>query len=245
MTLLSHWSHFDIDHKPCVLEADKVAWSGLQANNSLDLGLLPQPFMGDLENAEIYILMLNPGIGKNDRRDEKDTEYRSAVQSTFRQEWGSDESRFPFLDPKFKSHGGYQYWNRKFKGVIQCLAANRGCDDTKARDELASKLALIQLFPYRSVRFNAGRLLDKLLSVSFAKEFVEVRVIDRVRNGNAVAIVVRGLKHWEPSLSSNLCAKDGLVRYDPKRQARFAHLTPKTNGGQRILEHLGVKCEQI
>ncbi len=244
MSLLSHWLQFDISHKPYVLEADKVAWSDLQANKPLDFDLLPQPFMGNLENAEIYILMLNPSIGKNDRRDEKDAEYRRAVKSTFQQEWSSDESRFTFLDPKFKSHGGYKYWNRKLKGVIRCLAADRGCDYAKARDELASKLALIQLFPYRSVRFNTGRLLDKLPSVSFAQEFVEVRVVDRVHNGNAVAIVVRGLRHWEPYLPSNLCAKDGLVRYDPKRQARFAHLTPKTNGGQKMLEKLGVMRER-
>ena len=163
--LISHWSQFDISHQPFVLEADKAACPSLQVSNSLAFDLLPQPFNGDLENAEIYVLMLNPGIGKNDHHDEKDAEYQRAVRNTFRQAWDSDDSPFTFLDPKFKSHAGYKYWNRKLKGVIKCLAADRGCSYAKARDELASKLALIQLFPYRSVRFNVHKLSSRLPSV--------------------------------------------------------------------------------
>ena len=32
----------------------------------LHLGLIPDPFMGDMLNASIYVLMLNPGLGPGD-----------------------------------------------------------------------------------------------------------------------------------------------------------------------------------
>jgi hypothetical protein len=44
----------------------------------LHLGLLPQPFFGDLRRASIYVLLLNPGLGPDDYYDE----YEVAVESS-------------------------------------------------------------------------------------------------------------------------------------------------------------------
>ena len=86
MDLLREWAAWRAGAQPFMLEADRPIltsdrslrslvtigdWPsahraddfGAPGDRRLHLGLLPQPFCGDLRRASIYVLLLNPGIG--------------------------------------------------------------------------------------------------------------------------------------------------------------------------------------
>lgn len=211
---------------------------GADEKTAFHLGLLPQPFMGDLKRAEIYILTLNPGYSPVDYFGEYCVSgYREVLLRNLRQDHSPHRLPNLFLDPQFAWSGGYEYWHSRLRGVIAEFAKKRGWTYAKARSKLSEKLAIIEFVPYHSASFNDS-LKSGLKSPQLAGMFVEQYVSNRLQNGNAVTIVLRGLKHWKPYLPSDLCEKDGLVRYDPQREARFAHLTPKTRGGKAIIDWL-------
>jgi len=83
--LLEAWKDFDASRRPHVLLGDEAiladdrricrydGWHGFIANpdfgkpdRRLHLDLLPIPFVGNLEAASIFLLLLNPGFGPHD-----------------------------------------------------------------------------------------------------------------------------------------------------------------------------------
>lgn len=260
MSLLCEWSKWDPKRFPYVLDMDNEdlascswkpwvvkyrCWRAAteardfckSSDNRLHLGLIPVPFVGDMKNASIYILMINPGLELGDYFEYEVPCFQQALRDNLRQKHKNGVMPFLFLDPQFAWHGGFRYWHRKLKGIIERLAASRGESFTEARKTLGSKLAVVQLVPYHSTVFNPKAL--KLSSVRLAQEFVKQTVAERVRCGKAIVIVARQVKTWDQILGDDLREKDEVIRYTPS-EARGASLGPSTRGGCAILRWLGV-----
>ena len=139
MSLLSEWRKWDPKDFPYVLnmDADVLAspsWKSSVAkyrswrkairdpdfckpnDKRLHLGLIPVPFIGDMLNASIYVLMLNPGLGPGDYFEYKVPRLRRALIDNLRQKRRRGVMPFVFLDPRFAWHGGFGYWDRKTQG---------------------------------------------------------------------------------------------------------------------------------
>ena len=96
-------------------------------DNRLHLGLIPVPFMGDMLNASIYVLMLNPGLGPGDYFEYKVPGLRRALLANLRQKRIPGVTPFVFLDLRFAWHDGFGYWNQELKGVIEALPNREVC----------------------------------------------------------------------------------------------------------------------
>ena len=266
MDLLNEWSKWNPTHPPYILDADaelvvKNPWSRNRVildipadklvykrdDKRLHLGLLPTPFMGDMLNASVYVLMLNTGLYLDQRSDKGDYTwdekpyYRKTVLVSLKQERLDGVLPFLFLDTKFAGHAGSYHWHRKcgLEKLIRELARERGVSTEEARSELGNKLAVIQLVPYHSASFNEV-WLSRLPSVHLAGDFVQQTAIKRVRAKQAIVIAMRGVRHWNKYLE-DLTEEQGVIRYDPKRFARSTSLNPhaeKSSGGRAILRHL-------
>ena len=256
--LLQAWANWEPDSPPFVLGGDTevlnsdrsaravvthCGWREVSrtpdfcapGDRRLHLGLLPQPFCGDVRRASIYVLLLNPGLGPSDYYGEyRIAEYRAALLANLKQRPTNDVVPFFFLDPHFAWHGGFDWWHGKLARVIERLASARGVSFAEARRDLGSVLASIELLPYHSSGFSdAGGWLRRLHSVALARAFVAEFVLPRVRCGEAIVIITRKVAVW------GLVEEPGVVIYGPG-QARAAHLTPESPGGRAILDHLGV-----
>ena len=109
MSLLREWRKWDPKDFPYVLNVDAEvlrppAWKssvtkyrswrkatrdsdfGKRNDKRLHLGLIPVPFIGDMLNASIYVLMLNPGLGPGDYFEYKVPRLRQALIDNLRQE---------------------------------------------------------------------------------------------------------------------------------------------------------------
>lgn len=253
MNLIRAWTNWKTSKPPFVLDSDRgildsernakqtiTICSWRQAylakdfcgpkDKRLHLGLLPQPFLGDLSHASIFILGLNPGLGPGDYYAEYEVaKFRRALRANLEQRFRRGSLPFVFLDPQYAWHGGFVWWHRKLAAVISCLSKTWEVDFAKARERLAGRLASIELVPYHSSEL-ASRWI-RLESVSLALSFVANEVVQRVRSGKAIAIAIRQAKIWR------LPKEKGFVSYT-HQEAHAASLSPESRGGRAILSHV-------
>jgi hypothetical protein len=256
MNLLREWNEWKAETPPYVLSSDRPvllserfahasvireSWAEAMAaddfcapgDTRLHLGLLPIPYLGDIQRATVFILLLNPGLGPDDYFGEYQiTGYREALLRNLKQDFSHKSLPFLFLDPQYSWHGGFNWWHSKLSGVIEELARIWHITFAAARSELGRSLACIELFPYHSPSFNdAGSWLKDLQSVQLAKDYVHNFVMQRIRQKKAIIIVTRQTRAW------NILPDEGVVIYSAG-EARAAHLTPNSPGGRAIITHL-------
>ena len=206
------------------------------------LGLLPVPFLGDLLNASIYVLMANPGVTPDDYREHEEPAFRRALLANLKQERLDGVLPFLYLDPQFHWHDGFEYWDKKLGKTIRELSRVRGITEPEARAVLCGKLAVIQMFPYHSANGPGySKRLNSWPSVRLAGEFVRDTVVPRVRAGEAIVIAIRRYneKNWGQYLPTDLSEEQGVMRSASAGAARSAALGPKSRWGRAILRHLG------
>lgn len=249
------WSRFDCRSAPFVLAEDRgilevavrKGWAvshstwedvisapefAVPGDTRLHLGLFPGPFVGDLLNASVYLLMLNPGLSPLDYFGEsRIPEFREALLRNFRQQH-HDEYAFMFLDPRYSWTGGFDWWHGKLARVIEDLRLHWKVGFAEARRRLAKQVACIEMVPYHSASFrDRGDWVDSLPSAMAAREFVKSYVMDKVRAKKAIVIATRQVYAWA------LPEEDGVIMYSGG-ETRGAHLTPDSRGGRAIVEHL-------
>lgn len=260
MTLITEWRQWAKkkypDGPPYVLDADWQAVKKLKSkgqaihhtcrreavdeerspdvahqHNRLHIGLIPQPFVGDLEKASIFLLMSNPGFRPADYFEYDDRDLQQTLLTTLRQAFPDGNLRFWPLDPRFAEHSGFCYWYEKLLGVIAELANAKGVTLAEARDCLASKLAVIQLLPYHSAKAPKWKALESLHSRKLAMNFVK----QLVQKKKVTIVVPRGEEPWRNCLTS--VESHANVVYGT---SRAVSLRPGTLGGNAILKQLGV-----
>lgn len=191
----------------------------------LHFGLLPQPFLGDLASADIFILTYKPGFGAGgaEYRWERDAAFQRALRTTIAQRFAADDPRFLFLAPRFPAHPGSAYWRQTFGALADEPA-------------LAGRVAVLELMPYHKMEGDAvtDRLARQLASSEAARAFVHDVVLPRSRRGEALVLAVRQVTNWglasEPESPT-------FLKYT-QTESRRALIRPGARGGDAILRKL-------
>jgi len=199
-----------------------VMESGRLSRRGFHMSLMPQPYHGDLENADVLILLINPGLSAADYFAEFNfPEFRQELVAAIRQERRSHI----FLDPKWAWTGGFGWWESKLRPVAREIAsAKYDGHYGRALAELARRLAAVELIPYHS--FNSG-FGGALASSDAARHFAASVGPDRT------IIVTRGVGNWRLPDAPN------IIKYSTAH-ARRASLGPETEGGRAILRCFGI-----
>jgi hypothetical protein len=179
-----------------------------------DPSLLPQPYVGDLATADIFVVYLNPGLSTDDWKWDQDESFRDSRMRTIQQR----NPTFEFLDPQFSCHPGSKWW----AGILGA---------TK-RDGLASRMAAIEFYPYHSKRFANLSWQRALPSFRAASSFVNDNLVPRARLGDICLIIARGARFLKSDCAGETC----VVYRGP--QCRGAYLSPSTVGGRAISDWL-------
>ena len=192
------------------------------SDTALHLSLLPQPYHGDLENAEVLVLLTNPGLHASDYlAEEINAEFRQSIVGTIRQDMRSHM----FLDPKWAWTSGFTWWEKKLRGVAQIVAREEFQGDyPRALADLARRVACLELVPYHSASY---RRATELASTRAVRRFAQEASRDRT------IVVTRAVKDWGIRTGPN------VIFYDAK-QARGASLGPNSSGGRAILACYGL-----
>ncbi len=208
----------------------------------LHLGLFPLPFIGDLKNASIYVLMANPGLNHSDYDNVTDGD-ANWLRGQLTQEFGDSLPFGTAFDPKNVEKGGKDYTRDKLKRTVEFIAERSARSYSETLKEFALKLAVIQLVPYHSKKFVSGA--NMLPSADLVVKFVKNTVVPRVRNGEAILIVTRRIKDWNRNqgLPRDLVDAGRIVLYDRPGEPLSASLGPRSRGGKAILRHFGIPAD--
>ena len=198
----------------------------------LNLRLFPYPFIGDLENATIFVLMANPRAGPSVDYSEgwprnKHIEHIANLKQDF------SGMELPFESLSLHPNPE-DYWYRRLRRTIERIQEEKSLSHENAIELVAKNLAVVQRSPYWSTDFVDG--VEKLPSAQLVLDYVKKEVVRRVKNGNAVLIVARRVNDW----NQDNCLSDELgdnERFIAKTN-RYGWLTPNTAGGKAILKRL-------
>lgn len=197
------------------------------------LSLIPIPYAGNLEKADIIILLLNPGFSHTDYYGElEDTDYRKALENNLRQDFSKTDFPFLWLNPEFCWHSGFVYWEKKFRGILKIIAKNKHNGSYfEALHDLSQRIAMIELVPYHSAKFSDNGLIKKLPSTTEAIQYVHKSIAPEALTGNKLLIVTRQKKSWQ------LDTKEPHIIVYEGSETRSANLSPTSKGGKAILKH--------
>ena len=193
------------------------------SHKKLHLSLLPQPYQGDLKNAEVIVLLKNPGFHPSDYVAEEKPEYRQSIVETI---WQETHSHM-FLDPKWAWTGGFTWWESKLREV-GCIIAKEKFNGNYSLTlaDLAKRIACVELVPYHSASFSGT---TQIASANAAKRFAE----EVSKDSDRTIVVTRAARHW------NLGNKPNIITYN-SGQAIAASLGRTTPGGGAILRCYGL-----
>lgn len=207
---------------------------GSRKDSSLHLGLLPVPYLGNLERASIFVLMLNPGLGAGDYFAEYEVPgYREALISNLRQENGQNEYPFFALDPRLAWTGAFAYWHDRLRRIVEELVWQRQLSYLEALSLMAIRVACVQLFPYHSRSFKAHALAGRVESSRLAQQYVHEVLAPRAAAGEITIVVARQGEKWGLDEGENVVVYRG-------GECRGAYLGPRTRGGKAIMRQLGL-----
>ncbi len=252
--LVEAWRRLDVGQPPYVMPEDLPSiphdmmvqyptFSAFAASadfgsqdTRLHVGLLPMPYMGDLENAAIFLLMLNPGLEYGDYAAELDVPgTRERLLQNLRQELGQADCPFTLLDPAMVLHPGFRYWERKFRAIAGELSCQCGVSYREALSRLAKRVAGLELVPYHSPRFGLRpKEVNALRSAQLARDYFHRVLVPRAERNQAMVIVLKAAGSWDPPPHENVVVLRG-------GQALGAFITPKTKAGQAIMRRLRLK----
>ena len=133
---------------------------------------LPTPFTGPLRNAPVTLLYLNPSVSKSDFVEAKTANGHLPRLSGLEPLPGPDEHR-----------EGWEWWKSRTK---------RFGDWT----DLRSKVAILQLCPYHSEKFDRRVLLLSLPSSRTTLEWAQDVLFPQAKNGDRIVICLRAHKDW-------------------------------------------------
>ncbi|WP_226164035.1 hypothetical protein [Hymenobacter terricola] len=196
------------------------------------LSLLPQPFVGNLAQASIFILLLNPGFSAGDYYALHHTPaYAAAIKRNLGQQNGADPYPFFFLDPQFAWTAGGQWWQARFRSIAEELVKRNGFSLQEALQHISQHVACLEMYPYHSQSFKEPR--GNLESKTLVCQYVKEELVPRAIAGNALIVATRRAAEWQLPTRQNR----NIIAYTAG-QARGAHLTMNTNGGRAIMQRL-------
>jgi len=190
---------------PYVLPADLQAVTGF--NNKygknprvvLQLESLPEPFIGDITNAKVLLLVANPGHCDYDTSAHREEIFRNPILANLRQE----RRDYPFypLDPALKKSPASYYWLQRLKYLLS------------ARDpkKVAQKLCVVEWHGYHSYNFHGISWIKRnpIPSQAFTFAMVKKALADK----NRLVVVMRNKGEWEAAVGDlSQCAFHGNPR---------------------------------
>ena len=235
---LQFWSEAPTESAPFVHPTD----APFIRDGDLELSLLPIPMNGSLIEAEAVVLMLNPGLDKEDRAWEQRPDFRGSLVKNLRQQHSGEAYPLNYLNPAFAMHPGAGYWSQtrklgggvrdaqKLNAVVEALASRDNVAPEAARAHVARKVAILQLCPYHSSSKPPTRLLRGLPSCVQARSLLNALL----SSGDKLVIATRSVAEWGFTRQVDT---DRLVVY-AGNQGTSASLTLQSSGGQALVKRL-------
>lgn len=191
------WINIDLSNEKKILEIDQevITQHNKQYTNNRKRQIseidYPEPFLGN-PDSPIYILLGNPGRSgkeKNDIRIIKES-LEKIIWNNLNHNTSALDFPLYFLDPKFKNHSGYKWWNDVFEKLIHDQDDNKSYNKRK---KISKNIFIIELYGYHS-ESSEKRIInnkEKLKSINYS-----YYLINKALKENKTIIIARSISTW-------------------------------------------------
>ncbi len=166
-------------------------------NKKLHLGLLPEPYAGDLRNAKVVILMKNPSFADHCYWEHEQADYKAAMIRNLRQKFSHEEAPLLYLRPEFCHTGGARYFGRWFRELASALVVEDGAEPVTIQAAVAAiarTVCVVQMMGYASADPPHG--CRALPSAEAARAWVREELWPEVKHGTRSLLVMRDYPGW-------------------------------------------------
>jgi hypothetical protein len=169
--------------KPFVLPEDEPYISVYNQHASTDhkiiTNILPEPFLGNIADAKVVLLNLNPGFDEKDLFWHKQQEFVSENRKDLLHE---SDPPFYLLNTKFRDSGGFIWWRAHLKQFISQFGL----------DSIARSFICIEYFPYHSKHYKQMPVIpSQMYSFYLVREAMKRKL---------PIIIMRGKRLWLESV---------------------------------------------
>lgn len=255
-SLYSFWKELSLDSKPYIHPRDKEIvkqylkqldcnWKEFvsnadliseKENTMLYTSLIPVPYVGDLEKAEVIILMTNPAFNPMSIwAEENSKEFFDALKSNLYRDKKSKYNPFLFLDPNFSWHPGFVYWTRRLKRTIDRIMEKRNLSHLQALEWVGQKIACVQLFAYSSKTLDSIKINSLFpQSVKAVQDYINKKILPQAKQNKKLVIVVRSIEAWGIPKGKNVILCNNSIN-------RNAYFESDENLRSRLWSQIGCK----
>lgn len=184
-------------------DANEKTKKAAKEKYKLQLDVYPQHFVGDIDNAKIIILSLNPGYG---------TEYHDAYKNSTNYEQTIKENlemKRPFFHAFELANESYLgYWGNKMKCWVEGYDKKDNEELIESLKKITENIALAEFFPYHSISYNGmydklgegtssnsnRKIKDYLPTQKFLFKKIKKRIDDK--NDELIIILTRSFAKW-------------------------------------------------
>lgn len=184
-------------------DANEKTKKAAKEKYKLRLNVYPQHFVGDIDNAKIIILSLNPGYS---------TEYYDAYKNSTNYEQIIKENlemKQPFFHAfELANESDLGYWGNKMKCWVEGYDKKDNEELIKSLKKITEDIALAEFFSYHSISYNGmydklgkgtspnsnRKIKDYLPTQKFLFEKIKKRIDDK--NDEVIIILTRSFAKW-------------------------------------------------
>ena len=193
--------------------------------------LPPGPYLGDLKNAKLFFLLINPGFGYMSYYEARHTEIQKEIYKTIYQKNLDKDYPFFLLNPKFLWTAGGQYWHKKFHRLITEISISENKTYLETLKMFAKNIAAIELIPYPSKNIGhiSKSMIHSLKSTEKALNFVK----KLAEQQDILIVVMRQARNWEIGTIDKNKIKAKILTFGAN-QDQSASLNPQNGNGQKV-----------
>jgi len=169
-----------------VLDADKFVIDKFNetANEAFRIHteIMPAPFMGNVFEAPVLLLLSNPGFDEEEERKNYYTRYRNFWKNEIQHQPSIPELPLFCLDDEYANYS--DYWQNKLKYLIKATS----------KEKVAKNIAIFNFFPYHSKKYK--NISKKISSDYLLSQKYNFYLLEKAIERKATIIILRGKKFW-------------------------------------------------
>lgn len=189
-------------------DANEKTKKATKEKYKLRLNVYPQHFVGDIDNAKIIILSLNPGYSTEyydaykNITNKNGTKYEQIIKENL------EMKRPSFHAFELANESDLGYWGNKMKCWVEGYDKKDNEELIESLKKITENIALAEFFPYHSISYNGmydklgegtssnsnRKIKDYLPTQKFLFEKIKKRIDDK--NDEVMIILTRSFAKW-------------------------------------------------
>ena len=212
-------------------DANEETKKAAKEKYKLRLNVHPQHFVGDIDNAEIIILSLNPGYSTEyydaykNSTNKNGTKYEQTIKENL-------EMEKPFFHAfELANESDLGYWGNKMKCWVEGYDKKDNEELIESLKKITENIALAEFFPYHSISYNGmydklgkgtssnsnRKIKDYLPTQKFLFEKIKKRINDK--NDKVIIILTRSFAKWYEAIEG---LRDYKLCYEVNNTRNFS-----------------------